>query len=82
MIENREFAAFTRRIVARFAARAGSDIDMLPVLRDIQDEIDTLMRASIAKVQTDGYSWADIARRLGVTRQAAQQRYGNTRASR
>ncbi len=25
-----------------------------------------------------GYSWADIATRLGITRQAAQQRWGTT----
>jgi hypothetical protein len=27
-----------------------------------------------------GYSWAEIASRLGITRQAAQQRWGNSAA--
>ncbi len=75
MVENREFGKFAARIIARFAQRAGGDIDMLPILRDVQSSIDRLMRDSIAACRAEGYSWAEVAKRLGTTRQAAQQRY-------
>jgi DNA-directed RNA polymerase specialized sigma24 family protein len=78
MIENAEFAQFAARIMRAMARRAGADVDLLPVLRDVQREIDALMRQSVAACRAEGYSWAEIAARLGTTRQAAQQRYGRS----
>jgi hypothetical protein len=39
-------------------------------------EVDTAIGQAITGLRAFGYSWADIAARLGVTRQAAQQRWG------
>ena len=33
---------------------------------------------AITGLRQSGYSWADIAMRLGITRQGAQQRWGET----
>lgn len=76
MVENGEFAAFSRRIMRALARRAGGDVDLLPQLRKVQDDVDELMRGAVAQCRAEGYSWAEIAARLGTTRQAAQQRYG------
>jgi hypothetical protein len=35
------------------------------------------LAATITRARQNGRSWAEIAARLGVTRQAAQQRFGN-----
>jgi hypothetical protein len=39
-------------------------------------ELDNAIRQAITGLRASGYSWADIAARLGITRQGAQQRWG------
>ncbi len=41
-------------------------------------EIDTAIGQAVTGLRAYGYSWAEIGARLGVTRQAAQQRWGHT----
>jgi hypothetical protein len=48
-------------------------------MADVADHIDTAIRDAITGLRRTGYSWADIASRLGITRQAAQQRWGGDR---
>lgn len=77
VVETREFAAFVRRIVRAYSRRvADGDVDALPELRALSAEIDAAIGKSVAGLRAAGYSWADIATRLGTTRQAAQQRFG------
>lgn len=76
MIENGEFAAFTRRVLRAMARRAGGDVELLPELQRMRDTIDEAMTAAVAACRAEGYSWGEIAQRLGTSRQAAQQRYG------
>ena len=76
MIENAAFARFMGRIVRAMARRAASDIDALPMLLGAADEVELLMREAVARCRAEGYSWADIGARLGISRQAAQQRFG------
>ena len=45
---------------------------MLGLAADIEDAI----RQAVTGLRGSGYSWADIGIRLGITRQAAQQRWG------
>jgi hypothetical protein len=42
----------------------------------LAEEIDTAMAEAVKGLHARGYSWAEIGSRLGVTRQAAQQRWG------
>jgi hypothetical protein len=39
-------------------------------------EVETALSSAVARARADGYSWAHIGTALGVSKQAAQQRYG------
>ena len=76
-VETDEFAGFVRRIVRAYALRvADCDIEALRDLAKLAAEVDTAIGQAITGLRHCGYSWADIAARLGITRQAAQQRWG------
>ena len=75
--ENDEYAAFARRVLRAYARRiADGDIEALTVMTDLADEIDSAISQAVKGLRGFGYSWAEIGSRLGVTRQAAQQRWG------
>jgi hypothetical protein len=77
VVENDDFGAFARRIVRAYGrCVAAGDPDALAALVALGAEIDAATAAGVAGLRAAGYSWADIAARLGVTRQAAQQRWG------
>jgi hypothetical protein len=42
----------------------------------LAEEIDTAMTEAVKGLRGCGYSWAGIGSWLGITRQAAQQRWG------
>ena len=44
----------------------------------LSGDIETAIRNAVTGLREVGYSWAEIGSRLGVTRQAAQQRWGST----
>lgn len=74
--ENREFAAFARRIIRAFGRRiAAGDVEALPELVQLQRDIDAIMGDAVKGLKAQGYSWAEIAARTGTTRQGAQQRW-------
>jgi hypothetical protein len=78
VIENDEYAAFARRILRSYARRiAVGDIDALTQMTGLADDIEAAIRVAVVGLRGHGYSWADIGTRLGITRQAAQQRWGN-----
>ena len=75
--ENDAYAAFTRRILRAYARRiATGDIEALTAMTSLAADIDTALREAVTGLRTFGYSWAEIGSRLGITRQAAQQRWG------
>lgn len=75
--ETSEFAAFARRIVRAYGRRIShGDVEALPELLALAAEIDTVIGQSVAGLRAEGYSWGEIAARLGTSRQAAQQRFG------
>jgi hypothetical protein len=77
VVENDAYAAFAHRILTAYARRiAGGDVDALPLLTGLSADIDTAIHAAVAGLRARGYSWAEIGTRLGITRQAAQQRWG------
>ena len=45
-------------------------------MTDLSAEIDTAIGQAVTGLRAFGYSWAEIGTRLGITRQAAQQRWG------
>ena len=54
-------------------------VEELPVLEAFFDDV---ADARIADARASGATWADIADRLGVSRQAVQQRFGSGRRRR
>jgi hypothetical protein len=77
-VENYDYAAFLRRIVCAYSRRvAAGDIEAVPDMVRLSNDVDAAIRDAITELRAKhGYSWADIGLRLGVTRQAAQQRWG------
>jgi hypothetical protein len=77
VIENDEYAAFARRVLRAYARRvADGDVEALTLMLGLSAEIDTAIAQAVTGLKESGYSWAEIGSRLGITRQAAQQRWG------
>jgi hypothetical protein len=77
VVENDEYAAFVRRSVAAYGRRvATGDIEALADLVALSAHLDRAISEAVDGLRTFGFSWGDLAARLGVTRQAAQQRWG------
>jgi hypothetical protein len=75
-VENGEYSAFVRRILRAYARRVGDgDVEALVLMLGLADEIDTAIAEAVKGLRDCGYSWAEIGSRLGITRQAAQQRW-------
>lgn len=78
VVENDEYAAFIRRVIRAYSRRiAAGDIDAIADMAALADQIDAAVTDAITGLRATGYSWSDIAQRLNVTRQAAQQRWGS-----
>ena len=76
-IENGEYAAFVRRILRACSRRVGDgDVEALVLMLGLAEEIDTAIAEAVKGLRGHDYSWAEIGSRLGVTRQAAEQRWG------
>lgn len=82
-VEPADLAAAAKRMVKALGKRAAADLEALALLNGLHAVIDEQMAASITAARRGDalagdhrYSWADVGRVLGVTRQAAQMRYG------
>ena len=81
VVENDEYAAFLRRVIRAYSRRVASgDIEAITDHGRLADHLEDATRQAITGLRASGYSWADIAMRLGITRQGAQQRWGDTPA--
>ena len=79
VVENDEYAAFLRRVIRAYSRRvAAGDIEAITTMVRLADDFEDATRQAINELNAFGYSWADIAMRLGITRQGAQQRWGDT----
>jgi hypothetical protein len=66
------------RILRAYARRiAAGDIEALPSMVLFVSDVDNAMREAVQGLHRFGYTWTDIAARLGVSRQAVVQRYGD-----
>ena len=77
-VETDQYAAFARRIMRAFGRRVANgdplDLAELVAIRDEMDQV--IVQAVRGMRETHGYSWAEIARDLGTSRQNAQKVYG------
>jgi hypothetical protein len=75
--ENDEYAVFLQRVIRAYSRRVASgDIEALFNMTGLAADLDTAISQAVTGLRACGYSWADIGLRLGITRQAAQQRWG------
>jgi hypothetical protein len=78
VVENDEYAAFLGRAVRAYARRvAAGDVEALTLMTGLSADLDNAISQAVTGLRGFGYSWAEIGSRLGITRQAAQQRWGN-----
>lgn len=79
-VETPEFAGMVRRMIAAHGRRVADadpeDLADLVALRETLEE--AIAHAVEGQRSRWGRSWAEVARGLGTTRQAAQMRYGRT----
>lgn len=81
-IDGEDYATFAERIVRRFGARAGEDIVVLGFLARLERLINEQMTAAARRLHdVEGHSWSQIGDELGITRQAARQRFAHEEAS-
>jgi hypothetical protein len=76
--ETTEYAGMVRRIIRAHGRRVADadevDLAELVAIRDTLE--DAIADAVRGQREQHGASWADVARGLGTSRQAAQMRYG------
>lgn len=73
-----DMEAFLRRGLMALARRAGEgDMEAVEALSRLQVDVDQQLAAGVAGMRGKGYSWGQLAQPLGVTRQAAQQRWAH-----
>jgi uncharacterized membrane-anchored protein len=77
VVENDEYAGFIRRVVRAYGRRVGAgDVEALADLVRLSAQVEAATGEAARSLNRFGYSWAEIGARVGVTRQAAQQRWG------
>ncbi|MGW3793179.1 hypothetical protein ACWD8I_18730 [Micromonospora arida] len=78
VVENDQFAAFTRRIIRAHGRRvATGDVEALRDLVALSTDLDRAIGDAVIGLRAFGYSWAEIGSCLGISRQAAQQRWAD-----
>lgn len=78
MSDHREFGAFARRILRAMGRRcAGADVEDLVDLLALRDEVDAAVDVAVIGLREQGHSWTEIGAAVGVTRQAARQRWAD-----
>ena len=78
VVENYEYAKFTRRILKAYSRRvADGDVEFLRSMVLLRSHVDDDIKAAVRGLRAYGYSWTEIAARLGVSKQAALMRYGD-----
>jgi hypothetical protein len=65
-----------RRLLRAMPERSDFDVTTLGELKALTDDLDDAIRAGVQHARRLGYSWAEIARELEVTKQTAWERWG------
>lgn len=75
--QNTQAAEIRSRVaIACTATESGHHISAVADLAAARRELDMMIAETVAVARVQGETWAAIAASLGVTMQAAQQRYG------
>lgn len=76
VIEDDSYADGVRRLVRAQGRRAGADLVMFALFAESVDYARARLAEAAAQLLAEGYSYGDIGRALGITRQGARQRFG------
>jgi hypothetical protein len=68
-------------VIAEHAGQIGAPfhqtpLDLVQLLRMVRETAESALPYAVESARADGASWEQVARMLGVSKQAAQQRYG------
>lgn len=75
--ETHEYVGFVRRAIRGLTRRVGkeADVEELPAMLQLAKDMDDAITLAVAGLIKQGYSWAEIASRVGITRQTAHERW-------
>lgn len=77
MLESARKARTLRELQSLCREVAGNDPEAFAELVQIHADFGAMLATTAAELRANGeYSWADLARPLGVSRSAAQKRFG------
>lgn len=79
VIEDTDYAAGVKRLVRAQSKRAGTDLEMFAMFAGSVDYARARLQDAADQLIAQGYSYGDIGRVLGITRQGARQRFGRQR---
>jgi hypothetical protein len=75
--ETPEYADMVVRMIKAYARRVGDgDVEELSRMLDMHRVLDDALAVAVAGLRDFGYSWGEIAKRTGTSRQGVQQRWG------
>jgi hypothetical protein len=75
VIEDADYAAGVKRLVRAQGKRAGADLVMFAMFAEAVDYARARLQDSADQLIAQGYSYGDIGRALGISRQGARQRF-------
>lgn len=79
-VDNESFAKFVLSMTKRLGQRvAEADTAQLPYLQAVAAQADAALCHAVTELRANGYTWGEVGRDLGMTRQAAQQRFGGAK---
>jgi hypothetical protein len=78
VIGNDDYMDFARRVIGAAGRRVAQlDVEALSELVDLREAVRDAIDCAIAGLLVGGYTYAEVGRVLGVTRQAIFQQYGH-----
>lgn len=81
--ETPEYAGMLRRMIRSYGRRVADadDVD-LAEMAEVQAELTRAIQVAVDGQRANGASWAVIGRAFGITRQSAQERFGERASNR
>ena len=80
-VENDSYGDFIRRGIRAYGRRvAAGDVEALKSLVQLSTDLDETVAQAVLGLRAFGYSWQEIADRLGTSRQNAQKRWAHRAA--
>jgi hypothetical protein len=73
--DDADYASGVRRLVAAQGRRAGAELPMFALFAESVDYARARLQEAADQLIAQGYTYADIGRELGITRQGARQRF-------